>query len=384
MTSSKQVKTGVSLSLSLSDLHTARLSEIHRLYNDSKLFSASRILSSLEGELEANDAKCTTAELKALEAALATPFFARLRRECEEAQQLRILLEDRQGWTLSYNGSETRVWYRREPGMQSHSILTEGIIRAPLLNVAALMYEADLYERLFWYVISAVQLPLPEPGRLKRAAHITAYAPWPLFNRDIALNAYAIDGLDEEEPCFMVVSRSLQEHDGVVEPESESRVVRVHMHNSGFELLPVSPGVVTARFLYNIDPHLAFLPTALINWAARTLCRWSLRTLESRARDLSKMPKEYEERLATAEVYDYLGKRLNGYWLSKGISKEDARAQEQRAARISVQSDNFNPDDAPSGPPTSVMTSMVRGEPSGQPSRIKKSLARLWQSGNAH
>lgn len=379
MTSSQPPEQSSSSVLSPSNPYAARLSEIRKLYQDSKIFQASRILASLEEELKAKDV--IAPKVQALHTELASPFFVRLRRECEEARRLRKLLRDRSDWTLSYRGSETRVWYRREPGMQSHSILTEGTIRAPLLNLAALIYEADLYEQLFWYVTKAVELPLPEPGRMKRAAHISVYAPWPLYHRDVAVNAYALDALDEEEACFMVISRSLQELDGVLEPESESRVVRVDMHNSGFELVPVSPGVVKARFLYNVDPHLAFLPMPLINWSARTLCRWSLRTLESRARDLSKMPKEYEERLATAEIYDYLRSRLNEYWMSKGITEDEAQAQERRAARTSVHSDNFNPDNIPRGPPTSVMASMMCNESNGQTSFARRSLSRLMRNG---
>lgn len=356
----------------------AQLKELRELYSSNKLFAASRLLSTLDAKLSSKTTPET--ELKSLKHELSTPFFSRVRRECAEAHHLRTLLHDRSGWTLSYGGAETRVWYRREPGMPSHSILTEGTIRAPLLNVAALIYEADLYEQLFWYVNSAVELPLPIPGRLKRAAHISVYAPWPLSNRDITLHAYAVDALEEEDACVMVVSRSLKDSDGVQAPDTASKVVRVDMHDSGFELVPVSPGVIKTRFLYNVDPHLAFVPMALINWGARMLCRWSLRTLESRARDLSRVPKQYQERIDTEEVYAYIGGRLDEYWASKGLSSDAVRAEEHRVARHSVHSDNFNPDDTPTGPPLSVMKSVVRGDESGESSRTRKPFSRLFFS----
>lgn len=361
---------------SSSNPFAVRLSELRSLYDADKLLSASRLLSSLDTELKSSSA--STPHLQSLEAELSTPFFTRVRRECTEVHRLRTLLHDRSGWTLSYSGAETRVWYRREEGMPSHSILTEGTIRAPLLNVAALIYEADLYEQLFWYVTRAYELPLPAPKRLKRAVHISVYAPWPLYKRDVTGYAYAVDALDEEEPCVLVVTRSLKEGDDVEEPALANKVVRIDMHDSGFELVPVSPGVVKARFLYNVDPHLAFVPMALINWSARTLCRWSLRTLETRARDLSKMPKQYEERLATAEVYEHIRGRLGEYWTSKGLSPETVLAEEHRVSRHSVQSDNFDPDATPSGPSASVMKSVLRGEQGAETSIARKSLSRLF------
>lgn len=361
---------------SSSNPFAGRLAELRSMYDSDKLLSASRLLYSLDAELKSTS--CSTPHLQSLQTELSTPFFTRVRHECTEVHRLRTLLHDRTGWTLSYSGAETRVWYRREEGMPSHSILTEGTIHAPLLNVAALMYEADLYEQLFWYVTRAYELPLPAPKRLRRAAHISMYAPWPLYNRDVAVYAYAVDALDEEEACVMVVSRSLKEGDEVDEPPAPNKVVRVDMHDSGFELVPVSPGVVKARFLYNVDPHLAFVPMALINWGARMLCRWSLRTLESRARDLSKMPKQYQERLATAEVYEYIRGRLGEYWAAKGLSPETVQAEEHRVSRQSAQSGNFDPDATPSGPPASVMKSVLRGEQGTETSRARKSLSRLF------
>lgn len=210
------------------------------------------------------------------------------------------------------------------------------------------------------------------------------YAPWPLYKRDVAVYAYAVDALDEEDGgSVIVVSRSLTDADGIEGvPEPAYRTVRVDMHHSGFELVPVEPGVVKAKFLYNVDPKLAFVPMAFINWVARTLCRWSLRTLESRARDLSKMPKEYEERLASSPFYEHIRSRQDQFWLSRGMSPQVVIEREGDICRLRQHSNEFDPDVTPSGPPTSIIKSLVRGERSEQSdpqtsSRLTSRLSRL-------
>lgn len=362
-----------------SNPHSHTLSNLIRLYEADKHFAASRLLDTLDTHLSQSN---LTSHLTALRQILSTPYFIRLRAECAQVHNLRTALQSTTGWIPSYIGESTRVWYRPEEHTASHSVLIEGVIRAPLLNVAALVYEADLYPQLFWYVTSAHTLPSSTNSLLKRAAHVAVCAPWPLYSRDAAIYAYAVDALDEEDGgSVMVVSRSLTTTDGIeAVPKPSNRTVRIDMHHSGFELVPVQPGLVKAKFLYNVDPKLAFIPTALINWGARMLCRWSLRTLESRARDLSKMPREYEERLASSPVYEHIRSRLDQFWSSRDMSPQTVRAREHDASQLR-HSNEFNPDATPSGPPVSLIKSLVRGGPAQEsqaPSRRTGRFSRLF------
>lgn len=193
---------------------------------------------------------------------------------------------------------------------------------------------------------------------------MATYVPWPLYKRDVAVYAYAVDALDEEDGgSVIVVSRSLTDTDGIEGvPEPAQRTVRVDMHESGFELVPVEPGVVKAKFLYNVDPKLAFVPMAFINWVARVLCRWSLRILESRARDLSEMPKAYGERLASSPIYEHIRLRQDQFWLSRGITPQVVTEMEDDICKTRSHSNEFDPDATPSGPPTGIIKSLIRGE----------------------
>lgn len=357
------------------------------LYDDNKLLQASRVLYSLQDKLTALLNDCTSdaitrqAALDA-KARLAVSPFPNILSDLAEVQALRDKLNSSDGWILSYDGPETKVWYRPE-ATSSHSILIEGTIRAPLINVTALIQEADLYPSLFWYVTNAKQLPLCRPSRLRRAVHITAHALWPLYDRDVAIHGFAVDALDDLG-CVLVMSRSIRDTDSVAVdvPPPASRVVRVDMNASGFELVPISPDVTKARFLYNGDPHLAFLPMALINWAARTMCRWSLKTLESRAKDLNKVSPIYMERLSSEPVYEYIRERLTQYWASKHTkppidhpddsseklpseivgSQRTLIAAQSRHSSTSHRSDSFDADISPRPPPLAVIRNLFHAE----------------------
>lgn len=340
------------------------VSELASLHNADKHFAAYRLLSRLDNSISAS-CDFQNPDQSALASILSTPFFQTVRSQCLEANTLREKLSScTSSWTPSYTGENTRVWYRKEENTHSHSILTEGIIRAPLVNIAVLIYEADLYQHLFWYVSSALAIPVSTHSLLKRAAHIAVFAPWPLHSRDVAVYAYAVDALDEEDGgSVMVASRSLQDSDNVEGvPEPAAKTVRIDMHSSGFELIPEEPGVIKAKFLYNVDPKLSFIPMSLINWCARMFCRWSLRILESRGKDLSKLPKEYQERLDSSPVYEHIRNRLDEFWTSRGISKQVAIERENAATQASRTSDQFDPNATPQRPPPGLVRSLIRGD----------------------
>lgn len=346
----------------------AKLETVKELFKSDKLFQASRLLADIQASIKAtrdSDSSSTTDAESARKAAdvLKKAPFPRILSECNEVHAFRKSLRSTDGWILSYDGTNTKVWYRRETTTSSHTIRIEGQIRAPLINVAALIYEIDLCEKLLWYVTSACMLPSNDPDTssvLRRAAHLQLYAPWPLYKRDLAVYGFLTDGLDEDD-CIVVVSRSIKETDPVEIPApSSSRIVRVNMHRSGFELTPLGPGLTKASFLYNVNPHLSLAPMPLINWAARFMCRWSLRILENRARDLAKVSEEHITRLESSPVYDHIRNRLAEYWARKGHTKEDIEAAGNGMMHASSRhSDNFDPDDVPDGPPPSLMRMLL-------------------------
>ncbi len=173
---------------------------------------------------------------------------------------------------------------------------------------------------------------------------------------------FAVDGLDDEDNCVLVMSRSLRDSDGIPIPEelgngqsSSKRTVRADVQFSGYELLPQTPTRTRVRFVFNADPKLAYIPTALINWGSRTLCRWSLRAMESRARNL---PLSYRQRMESKEIYKWFSSRLLQYWTLKGKGEEYS-APETALPRERSVSGNFDVNAPPEAPPRSLIASLL-------------------------
>lgn len=346
-----------------------KLQQLKTFYRAKKLFQASRVLSSLNSDIdELKTSSSTSLKQTAhdLETKLSTPPFLKIQSLCAQVAEVQDGFADSGDWTVSYNGEVTKVWYRKHPRTGAHSILIEGEIRAPFLHVAALMYESDLYDRLFWYVTSAKMLKLKDESPWHRAAHIEIFAPWPLNKRDIAVYAFAVDGLDEDD-CVMVVTNSINDLHPVAEkvPSSSesSRNIRVDLQTSGFVLLPETPGVTKAKFLYNIDPQLAFVPMALVNWIARMICRWSIKMLETRAQDLNALSPVYEERMRSHSFYEIVRRRLDEFWNQKGISPASESENHSRPSTSGRRrSTSFDPEEKPQLPSATLLSSLARRE----------------------
>lgn len=364
-----------------------QFNELHTLYHEDKLLHCSRILTNLKSEVAQGDPSSNPSVQEELQKRLASQFIQQVQAECAQVAALKKALNDQENWTLSYDGIETKVWYRRESDTSTHSLRIEGTIRAPLINVASLLYESDLYERLFWFVTSSKTLKVDHPSMMKRAVHIRVHVPWPLSDRDVTLFAFATDALqydgDESGGTLIASSHSVCKNDPVPDvPPPEARVIRADFKTSGFELRPVTPTETHARFLYNCDPKLMFIPITVVNWAARTFCRWSLRILEARACNLEAVSSEYAKRIETAPVYETIRTRLKNFWDSKGVSFDTEDKPVTVAVRTSA---DFNADARPEFP-TSIVTSLLTGGPgpaenSGETGGLRKRLtAKLFGS----
>lgn len=343
-----------------------QFTQLNTFYYEDRLLQCSRILADLDSKLRLSDPSEDASIQEELQRRLKSQFVQQVLAECAQVGALKKMLNEEENWTLSYDGTDTKVWYRREKDTATHTVRINGTIRAPLVNVAALLYESDLYQRLFWYVTSSKLLAVNHASAMKRAAHIHSYVPWPLHDRDVTLFAFAVDALQDDDNesggTIIVSSRSVCETDPVSDvPPPAPRVIRADFNTSGFELRPVSPTETHARFLYNCDPKIAFVPMTLVNWAARTLCRWSLRVLEARARQLSGVSPEYEERIATAPVYDTIRARLKSFWDSKGVPSDAVDNPPVVPERTSV---DFDADARPDAPP-SIMKSLIVGDTNG-------------------
>lgn len=134
------------------------------------------------------------------------------------------------GWTRSwsafrhYTSSLARLaWLHRETfrnlGTQSnsplHFIHITGTICALLLNIAALLFESELYYQVFWNITASMKNDLKEK-----------YSGFSDYKTGVHLNTW--------------------------------KLKRCIMHASGMLLKPSKDGVIYGQFVYNADPKLGY------------------------------------------------------------------------------------------------------------------------------
>lgn len=89
------------------------------LFADDKLLQAKRPLDEARAALQA---LAPGEAADALRARLEAPDVRRMQQEIGDVHALMEALNSSEGWTLSYGGASTKVWYRHEHGAAAHSL----------------------------------------------------------------------------------------------------------------------------------------------------------------------------------------------------------------------------------------------------------------------
>ncbi|GAB5359616.1 hypothetical protein AAMO2058_000558800 [Amorphochlora amoebiformis] len=104
---------------------------------------------------------------------------------------------DSEAWNLVRDHKNVKTWYRKEEGTPNLTFLVQGPIDPPLLNLAACLYEVDLYHSWFPFLKSATELK--QVSRFHKQLHIVLKAPWPIWDREVYADCYGVNLLYKGE-----------------------------------------------------------------------------------------------------------------------------------------------------------------------------------------
>jgi hypothetical protein len=145
-------------------------------------------------------------------------------KECErrvrEMEALIAEITDNTGWTVLREDKNGKTLYRAEEGMDAHSFKVSGTMKAPLLNVLAVIYELDLWSNWFPFMKTCVETA--QASRFNKSAHMTLGLLFPIANRDFVINGFGVDLIETRQ--VVVVARSLPEPDSKTSPSSSRPV----------------------------------------------------------------------------------------------------------------------------------------------------------------
>lgn len=213
-------------------------------------------------------------------------------------------------------------------------------------------------------------------SKLRKVGYFTSGMPWPISDRDISVYGYGADLLDTQGSVLAVLrspdvkpilesahvlaadhsvsskkkkekKKSSSSSTAAVNPDEESgpvalsleeildaenkaklpplnkKFVRVEMRIGGFLLTPVGKDKTKLSLLWNVDPKLDMIPSALVNWGLKHVALYAISLLKQHAKAIDTDPKSpYIARMSQKpDVYDFLRKRFES-WLESQQRKK--------------------------------------------------------------
>jgi len=221
------------------------------------------------------------------------------------------------GWKpISAEPGCDHVFYRDENGddkdetkVGKMSFRVEGFVEAPLLNLASLIYELDLWPKWFPGMVKASNHA--ELSKFRVIPVLESWLPWPLANRHLKLKAYG-DVYDGDSVA--IYARDLQAKDlagtKIEMPKSPDGTVDLVLYFAGFHVIPCSKDVSYLKAIFCLDPQLDLLPNSLMNYIISKTAGVLLSLIRKHVKKKRFEGSEYETRMKSKPVYDEMRKRL--------------------------------------------------------------------------
>ena len=207
-----------------------------------------------------------------MDALRATDLWRDVHQRAEEINRLLAAFDDEDGWTtVREDGDGNRTQYRAEEDLGTHSFKVEGVIEAPLMRVAACLYEVELFHH--WFPMLKQSRELATLSRFHKVAAVEINVPFPFVaNRETVCDAYGVNLLEQSK--VIIVLKTIDEHPLVDIPPPASGIVRCDIHVGGFLIEPLARGRSRFRMMSNVDPKVSYLPKSMLNWFTQKLIHY--------------------------------------------------------------------------------------------------------------
>lgn len=188
---------------------------------------------------------------------------------------------------------DINVFYRKLEGSGTHSFLVSGIVKAPLMNILAMIKETDLMPGWLPAVRSADVVSVLDNSRYRMLLRVVIKALWPVSDReamcygygDVVGNSVGIyfRSIDDAAKGEVIPGAGEQGKDVVVPPVTEG-CVRASVTMGGFYITPNAEGSqCTVRAIFNVDPHLPIIPFWFLNVMSEKFCAVILQMMRDKA-----------------------------------------------------------------------------------------------------
>ncbi|KAL5720730.1 hypothetical protein ACHQM5_013370 [Ranunculus cassubicifolius] len=212
-------------------------------------------------------------------------------------------------WKLKEDNKDYRVMYREGPeGSPFHTLLAEGYVAAPLDVCLCAGWEASMYNKWFpqynvppFKVITCCCLK-----KVRISEHVSLIrmkVPWPLSEREVVLNYFEMEYLEDGFVIVLLNSVSDTDVDKYVEEFTEFELpnskdtVRMDLKVGGFAMKKITSNTSYFRTVGNIDLKLDFIPPSLLNFMSRQLLGGACKLFQKTAVTLAKNDEGFRKAL---------------------------------------------------------------------------------------
>jgi len=96
-------------------------------------------------------------------------------------------METLEGFTEYVNKPDKKVLYKKEEGLDPITVYIEGTIKAPAINLIAVMAEIDLFKE--WVPDTEISEIIKEVTPLRKSIYMVNTLPWPMWRRELFIEA---------------------------------------------------------------------------------------------------------------------------------------------------------------------------------------------------
>eukprot|EP01097_Dermamoeba_algensis_P002431 TRINITY_DN1958_c0_g1_i1.p1 TRINITY_DN1958_c0_g1~~TRINITY_DN1958_c0_g1_i1.p1 ORF type:complete len:353 (-),score=73.31 TRINITY_DN1958_c0_g1_i1:160-1218(-) len=202
------------------------------------------------------------------------------------------------GWAKVHEEPTLTSYYKFDTRTSRTHFLIKGTMEAPLLNVVAVMTEVDLWPNWFpsvaYWGLSKSQL-VHRPSRVHFLAQMMLNFPWPLTPREMMVDAFGVDALDELGLVIVYCKSASDMFHEFPVPAPPASHSRMKLNIGGFMVRPVNEKQCEVQIIFDVDPQIKYIPQKLLTTILSFLCHVPFKQLGVVSQNL--VGTEYEQRV---------------------------------------------------------------------------------------
>lgn len=233
--------------------------------------------------------------------------------KCKECNIfLQDIKHDTTVWSpISVDKKGYGTYSRDQPGCVTQSIKVMGEVDVPMIHMAGVVMELDLYTEWFPFCIEAKDQGIV--SRFHRTSKFAITIPWPVANREVFIVGYAIDDMTRNKRVI-IYARSVKDGEQMPPmvriPGVTKGNVRADLNIGGFLIELLTPERCLVSFILNINPNLSAIPPGLMNFVSGRLMWVLLHEMQKAAVRSRKPDGAYAERRKQhKQIYAYFEAR---------------------------------------------------------------------------